>query len=73
MKFEMIIHDDLFTFRPLDDASATWMRKSTYANGGSAFSTKKLYLRDRVLKAIKEAGGECRSRRSNAAGASASE
>jgi hypothetical protein len=57
MKFEIIIQDGLFTFKPLDDAAVTWMRKSTYANGGSAFSTKKLYLRDSVLKAIKEAGG----------------
>jgi hypothetical protein len=39
MKFEMIIQDDLFTFKPLNDAAVTWMRKSTYANGGSAFST----------------------------------
>jgi hypothetical protein len=57
MKFEMIIQDDVFTFKPLDDAALTWMRKSTYANGGSAFISKKLYLRDSVLKAIKEAGG----------------
>ena len=34
MKFEMIIRDDLFTFKPLDDAAVAWMRKSTYANGG---------------------------------------
>ena len=57
MKFEMIKQDDVFTFKPLDDAALTWMRKSTYANGGSAFTTKKLYLRDSVLKAIEEAGG----------------
>jgi hypothetical protein len=57
MKFEMIKQDDLFAFKPLDDAAVTWMHKSTYANGGSAFSTKMLYLRDSVLKAIKEAGG----------------
>jgi len=57
MKFEMITQDDLFTFKPLDDAAAAWMRKSPYADGGSAFITKKLYLRDSVLKAIKEAGG----------------
>ena len=57
MKFEMIIQDDLCTFKPLDDAAATWLRKSTYAKGGSAFITNKLYLRDSVLKAIKEAGG----------------
>jgi hypothetical protein len=57
MKFEMITQDDLFTFKPLDDAAAAWMRKSPYADGGSAFITKKLYLRDSVLKALKEAGG----------------
>jgi hypothetical protein len=57
MKFEMIVKDDLFTFKPLDDAAETWMRKSAYTKGGFAYSTKKLYLRDSVLKAIEEAGG----------------
>jgi hypothetical protein len=57
MKFEMIKQDDVFTFKPLDGAARTWMRKSTYANGGSAFTTKKPYLRDGMLKKIKEAGG----------------
>ena len=50
MKFEMIIKDDLFTFKPLDDAAETWMRKSAYTKGGFAYSTKKLYRRDSVLK-----------------------
>ena len=28
MKFEMITQDDLFTFKPLDNAAVAWMRKS---------------------------------------------
>lgn len=71
MKFEMIMRDNLFTFIPLDPTAVTWLRKSTYAKGGSAFATKKLYLRDGMLKAIEEAGGTVRPRQAEEAGGAA--
>ena len=38
MKFEMIIQDDLFTFKPLDNAAVAWIRKSPWAtrSGGDS-------------------------------------
>jgi len=38
MKFEVIIQDDLFTFKPLDNAAVAWIRKSPWAtrSGGDS-------------------------------------